>query len=181
MKTPLLLTLIVFLALPRLSQAAAVDYFLKIDGIEGESTEEGHAGEIHIESFSWGLSQEVATGGGTGKVLFQDFHFEKKIDKATPKLMEACAKGTHLPAVQLVGRRANERGETSDYLVITLKDASVVSYQTGGSAGDIVPTNQLSLNFAEIKFEYFPQNPDGSLGTPVEFTYNIREQTAARE
>jgi type VI secretion system secreted protein Hcp len=45
---------------------AAVDYFLKIDGIEGESLDEKHKGEIDVLSWSWGESQEGPTTGGGG-------------------------------------------------------------------------------------------------------------------
>ena len=56
---------------------AAVDYFLKIDGIQGESQDKTHKNEIQIESFSWGATQSgTATHGGgmgAGKVQMQDF------------------------------------------------------------------------------------------------------------
>jgi type VI secretion system secreted protein Hcp len=50
----------------------AVDYFLKIDGIQGESKADRHKDEIDIESLSWGETQSgifaVGGGGGAGKV-----------------------------------------------------------------------------------------------------------------
>jgi len=82
---------------------AAVDYFLKVDGIEGESKDDKHKGEIDLESWSWGASQAGTSpgggGGGAGKVSMQDFHFVMKVNKATPKLILACAKGDHIPQV----------------------------------------------------------------------------------
>ena len=83
----------------------AVDYILKIDGVDGESTDGKHAKEIDVESWSWGATQTGASasrgaGGGAGKVSMQDFHvtkkadqvstqsisFTQKVDKSTPKL-----------------------------------------------------------------------------------------------
>ncbi len=68
----------------------AVDYFLKIDGIPGESKDHKHKDEIDILSWSWGESQtgtmRTGGGGGAGKVNMQDFHFVMKVNKATPKL-----------------------------------------------------------------------------------------------
>ena len=69
----------------------AVDYFLKLDGIEGESTDNKHAKEIDVEAWSWGESQTGSGvpgggGGGAGKVSMQDFHFVIKHNSASPSL-----------------------------------------------------------------------------------------------
>jgi type VI secretion system secreted protein Hcp len=76
---------------------AAVDYFLKIDGIDGESQDAKHKNEIDLESFSWGATQggtmAFGGGGGAGKVQMQDFHFVMRVNKASPKLFLACANG----------------------------------------------------------------------------------------
>ena len=69
---------------------AAVDYFLKIDGIPGESTDSKHKNEIDIESWAWGQtnsgSHAYGGGGGAGKVAMQDFNFTMKVNKASPEL-----------------------------------------------------------------------------------------------
>src|SRR5436309_614292 len=66
---------------------AAVDYFLKIDGIEGESQDSKHKNEIDLESFSWGETQSgthgAGGGGGAGKVSMQDFHFVMRVHTST--------------------------------------------------------------------------------------------------
>jgi type VI secretion system secreted protein Hcp len=67
---------------------AVVDYFLKIDGIQGESQDKTHKNEIQLNSFSWGASNmgTSATGGGAGagKVQFSDFSITKSVDTASP-------------------------------------------------------------------------------------------------
>jgi type VI secretion system secreted protein Hcp len=87
---------------------AAVDYFLKIDGIAGESQDSKHKGEIELESFSWGEVQTARPpgggGGGAGKVEMQDFHFVMSLNKASPKLLLACASGQHLKQASFVAR-----------------------------------------------------------------------------
>src|SRR5215468_10033276 len=143
---------------------AAVDYFLKLDGIEGESHDSKHKGEIDLESWSWGESQtgthSSGGGGGAGKVALQDFHFVMKVNKASPKLMLACADGEHIKKAVLTCRKAGK--EQQEFLKITMSDLLVSSYQTGGSAkGDLVPLEQISLNYAKIEFEYKEQKPDG--------------------
>jgi type VI secretion system secreted protein Hcp len=155
---------------------AHVDYFLKIDGIEGESTDAKHKNEIELESWSWGESNEgsSASGGGSGagKVAMADFHFVMKVNKATPKLMLACANGQHIAKAVLVARKAGE--DQQEYLTMTLSDLLVSSYQTGGSKGDIIPADQISLNFSKIEFEYNPQDAKGKLGSPVKTGWDLK-------
>ncbi len=156
---------------------AAVDFFLKIDGIDGESTDEKHKGEIDILSFSFGASNAGAHsgggGGGAGKASFQDMHFTMKMNKATPKLLLACATGEHIKKAVLVTRKAG--GKQEEYLKITLSDLLVSSYQTGGSsAGDVMPTEQIALNYSKIELEYKEQKADGTLGGAVKAGYDIK-------
>jgi type VI secretion system secreted protein Hcp len=156
---------------------AAVDYFLKIEGIEGESHDSKHKNEIDLESWSWGESQSGTHsgggGGGAGKVHMQDFHFVMKINKASPKLMLACATGEHIKKATLTCRKAGK--EQQEFLKIEFDDLLVSSYQTGGSGhGDIVPTDQISLNYSKIHFEYKEQKPDGSLGGAVKAGYDLK-------
>lgn len=158
---------------------AAVDYFLKIEGIEGESTDAKHKKEIDVESWSWGESNSgthaAGGGGGAGKVQMQDFHFVMRVNKASPKLMLACATGQHIPKATLVCRRAGTQQQ--EYLTIEFSDVLVSSYQTGGSAGDIVPVDQISLNFAKIEFTYKEQKPDGTLGGAIKTGYDLKKNT----
>jgi type VI secretion system secreted protein Hcp len=155
---------------------AAVDYFLKIDGIDGESSDDKHKGEIDVLSFSWGSTNSGVSatggGGGAGKVDMGDFHFTMAVNKATPKLMLACASGQHFKTAVLVCRKAG--GEQQEYHKVTMSDVLVSSYQTGGSAGEIVPTEQFALNFAKIEYEYKPQKADGSLDAAVKAGWDLK-------
>jgi type VI secretion system secreted protein Hcp len=154
-----------------------VDYFLKIQGIDGESADDKHKGEIDLESFSWGEVQSgtAARGGGAGggKVQMHDFSFVMKVNKSSPKLFLACASGEHIPQVILTCRKAGGRQE--EYLKVTFSDVLVSSFQTGGTAtSDIVPTDQISLNFSKIEFEYKEQKPDGTLGGAIKAGYDLK-------
>jgi type VI secretion system secreted protein Hcp len=147
----------------------AVDYFLKIDGIKGESQDAKHKDEIDVESWSWGATQQGTHagggGGGAGKVNMQDFSFVMTANKASPLLMFACANGEHIKSALLTCRKAGK--EQQEYLKIKLYDLLVSSYQTGGSSGAVVPTESISLNFSKIEHEYYPQKADGSLDAKV--------------
>jgi type VI secretion system secreted protein Hcp len=161
---------------------AAVDYFLKLDGIDGESADSKHKNEIDLESWSWGETQAGTFagggGGGAGKVSMQDFHFVMRVNKSSPKLLEACASGEHVKKAVLVCRKAGK--EQQEYLKITFSDCLVSSFQTGGSGGsDIVPNDQISLNFAKIEYEYKEQKPDGTLGGAVKAGWNLKENKKA--
>jgi type VI secretion system secreted protein Hcp len=161
---------------------ALVDYFLKLDGIDGESQDHKHKAEIDVESWSWGEAQTgthvSGGGGGAGKVSMQDFHFVMKVNKASPKLFLACADGEHIKKAVLTCRKAGK--EQQEFLKITMSDLLISSYQTGGSGhSDIVPTDQISLNYAKIEFEYKEQKPDGTLGGAVKAGYDLKANKAA--
>jgi type VI secretion system secreted protein Hcp len=155
---------------------AAVDYFLKIDGIDGESTDDKHKNEIDVQSWSWGENNSGTHagggGGGAGKVVMQDFHFVMKVNKATPKLVLACATGQHIKEATLVCRKAG--GDQQEYMKIKFSDLLVSSFQTGGSQGAVVPVDQISMNFSKIEFEYKPQKADGSLDSAIKTGYDLK-------
>jgi len=133
----------------------AVDMFLKLSNIKGESTDDFHKGEIEILSFSWGATQTGSfahgSGGGSGKVSMNDFHFVHKFDKASPLLMQAACKGTHFPEATLSVRKAG--GKQQDYLIYKMTDLLVSGYQTGGSSSEL-PMEQISLNFSKVEIRY---------------------------
>ena len=160
---------------------ASVDYYLKLTDIPGESTDDKHKNEIDIESWSWGESnsgsQGGGGGGGAGKVSMQDFHFTMKVNKASPKLFLACATGAHIKDGLLICRKAGKSQQ--EYLKVKFSDLLVSSYQTGGSAGDVVPVDQISLNFAKIEITYASQKPDGTLDSPVVHNYDLKANKGA--
>lgn len=156
---------------------ASVDYFLKIDGVEGESADEKHSGQIELISWSWGESN-VGThasggGGGAGKVSMEDFSCSMYASKATPILMLYCASGQHIPSVTLTCRKAG--GEQQEFLIVKFSECHISAYATSGSTGDVVPTDTISINFAKIEFEYKPQLPDGTLGSAVTAGWDLKK------
>jgi type VI secretion system secreted protein Hcp len=155
---------------------AAVDYFLKFDGIKGESTDAKHKDEIDIESWSWGETRP-GRGAGSGRVAMQDFQFVMKVNKATPALMKACATGQHITSARMTGRKAGK--DQQEFLTFTFSDVRVSSYQTTGiGVGDVQPGDQVALNFVKIEVEYRPQRPDGSLGASERFGYDLKTHKA---
>jgi type VI secretion system secreted protein Hcp len=156
---------------------ALFDAFLKIEGIEGESADAKHKGEIDLHSFSWGESNagtfSVGGGGGAGKVSMQDLHFTMKINKASPKLFLACAAGEHIKKATLTCRKAGK--DQQEFLKYDLSDILISSYQTGGSSGGSeIPMDQISLNFSKIEMGYKEQKADGTLGGEVKAGWDVK-------
>jgi type VI secretion system secreted protein Hcp len=156
----------------------AVDYFLKLDGVEGESQDKTHKNEIQIESWSWGATQTgtASTGGGmgAGRVSMQDFQFVMGVNKASPKLMLKCATGEHIKNAILTCRKAGK--EQQEYLKVTFSDLLISSYQTGGSGES--PVDSISLNFSKIEIEYKEQKADGTLAGAIKAFYDLKQQVS---
>jgi type VI secretion system secreted protein Hcp len=143
------------------ASAASVDYFLKIDGIDGESTADGHKGEIELESWSWGESNPSTVGPGgssSGRAVASPLTITKSMDKATPKLMFACASGTHFPEAVLYAR--DPKG--TDRMKLTLQQVSCSSFSSSGG-GQPLPMEEISMNFGKIKVEYIQLGQKGDL------------------
>src|SRR5688572_26431593 len=160
---------------------AAADYFIKFDGIKGESADAKHKDEIDIESWSWGATQSGSAGrgggAGAGKVSMQDFHFVMKLNRASPSLMQACATGKHIKMATLTGRKAGKGQQ--DYLSFKFHEVLVSSYQTGGSEHSAdMPTDAVSFNFAKIEVEYRVQKPDGTYAPGGQFKYDLKANKA---
>jgi type VI secretion system secreted protein Hcp len=156
----------------------AVDTFLKIDGIKGESKDDKHKDEIDVQSWSWGMSQlgTMATGGGggAGRANVQDLSFTKQVDKSTPDLMLSCISGKHIKEATLVCRKAS--GDVQlDYLTIKLTDVLISSVQTGGSGGGgEVVMESVSINFAKVNVDYKEQTAKGAVGATPKMGWDIK-------
>jgi type VI secretion system secreted protein Hcp len=164
----------------RLNQGSTAkpDWYLKIDGIEGESTDSKHSKEIEILAYSHTVSQsgtfDSGTGGGTtGRAGWHPFAFVAKTSKASPKLALACATGQHLASATLSCRKAGK--EPQEFLQIQFKHATVYTYKHT-DVGDTTPPTPLdvfALAFSQIQWQYKPQKPDGSLDSPVTAGYDL--------
>jgi type VI secretion system secreted protein Hcp len=155
-------TLLLAAALVLAPRAFAADAFLKLEGVDGESTDDKHKGEIEVRSMQLASVQDAAahasrsaSGGGKGKVSFHDINFTKPVDKSSPALMKAAASGKHFPTAVLTCRKAG--GSQQEYLVIKLTDVLVSSYRTDGGGG-VGASESFTLNAADATVEY-PAQP----------------------
>lgn len=153
----------------------AVDYFLKLDGIQGESVDTNHKDEIQIMSWSWGASQVssvAGTGGsGAGKADLSDFSIMTYFDKATPKFFKSIGAGTHIKTGTMSAIKSGADGKP--YLKVDFKELFVSSLQISGSSE--IPTVSLSFSYNEIKIDYSLQDENGNLKSTGPVTYNLKE------
>ena len=144
--------------------------FLKIDGIEGESTAKDHKGEIAIGGFALSAqgSQSIgsqSSGAGAGKVSIQSFTITKTLDKSSPLLFQAAATGKHFKDATLsFTRKAGGREQT--YLKFDFQNVLISSVQDGSSGGG-QPTEQVTFAFQKVS-EAFVE-PNGKVGATVNF------------
>lgn len=160
---------------------AQEDYFLKIDGINGESQDDKHKNEIHLTSFSFGVTN-TGTGGsnlgsGGGRSSVQDFHFTKVVDQSTPNLFIGCATGKHFPRATITVRRAGENPQ--EYLTYDFTEVYVSSITTSGHESGNIALESGSLNFSKVTLTYTPQNADGTPGAANAKTYDIKANKAS--
>ena len=150
-----------------------IDTFIKFDGIEGESTNQAHAGEVEVLTWSWGVTNaatHAGGGGGAGRAQPSDVVFVHRFDKASPVLAKKCAQGVALPQVVLSARRAG--AGQADFLKITLKEVLIDSVMPTGSSGDILES--VTMSFTKIEVSYKAQSATGGLGGEVKFGWNVK-------
>lgn len=153
----------------------ATDYFMKIDGIEGESEDEKHKKQIQILSFSWAasnVSSVAGTGGsGAGKANLSDLNINMNFDKSTPELFKNLTKGTHFKTGTLEAIKSG--AEQKPYLKVDFKELFCTGLSI--SASSEIPSVSASFSYNEIKIDYSAQNEQGNLVTTGAVTYNIKE------
>jgi type VI secretion system secreted protein Hcp len=154
--------------------ASGLDVFLKIDGIDGESEDKAHAKEMRVldylvAAYNVGLS---STGRGGGKVEFDDATFVIEIDTSLIGSLTACTSGKHIKSAVLTVRKAG--GGQQDYIKWTFSDfiVSLVRVLDPGYYGSLLCC--IGINFSKVEFEYKEQKPDGTLGAPVNATFDLK-------
>lgn len=161
----------------------AYDAFLWIEGVEGESQKEGHAGQIDLQSFAWGADNPSTMGGGTGsgagKGTAHNFTVVKATDKSSPVLFTKCMDGTTFAMAQ-VGMQKAAGDCPIEYLKYRFANVFVTAVQWSGSGGgdnEDVPQESVSFSFGFCSIEYTPQNDDGTPGIPVHGGWDVGRNT----
>ena len=135
----------------------AADIFAKIGDIKGESLDDKHKDEVEVLSYSWGVTNTAhiptGSGGGAGKATFQDLSIVHKIDKASPKLLQACATGEHLKEATITFRKAGKGQQ--EFLIVKMNDV-IITGVVQSAPGSEVGSETVSLEFAKVDWEFKP-------------------------
>lgn len=146
---PVLVVIITLLLKLHPSTHAAVDAYLKIEGVEGEATDNRHQGWIQVLSFQNALQ---APSAAASRAAFSDLCLEAFVDKSTPVLKQSCAAGRHIPSatLELITADANRARLYQIVLSNVLVSVANTSASTDqGSASEVV-----CLNFGQIYWTY---------------------------
>lgn len=160
--------LLINLTIFSMSSTAAVDMFLKIEGIEGDSQDSLRPKNIDILAWSWGTSSAIKGKGGVSCNI-QDVSITKFVDSSSPALLMGQLDGTVYATGQLVVRRNVGSGKPIEYIVIDFNGIRITSLSTGGSGGEDRLTENVSFNFINATYTYTPQT-ENSAGTPTSAT-----------
>ncbi|QQS39646.1 MAG: type VI secretion system tube protein Hcp [Acidobacteriota bacterium] len=159
---------------------AESDFYLQIDGVEGECVAPGFEKQMQISSWSFGAtnsgSSTLGTGLGSGRASIQDFHFVVENGKASPALFRHTCKGTHIPKAVLTCRKTGGDGNPYTYYKVTFEELALSSFQTGASS--TLPMEQTSFNFTKITLEFFQQKQDGSVSLVDTAVYDVKKVEA---
>jgi type VI secretion system secreted protein Hcp len=135
----------------------AVNAYLIIDGVEGQSTSRKNAIDIYAFSFGGSLPTSFNQAGGesrAGRADFSDVSVQKAVDKTSPMLFQHCISGDFLKKVEIVyDKPMGDKQE--DYFKIEMQDAVITSISLAGSSEN--PSESLSFAFKKIKVSYNPE------------------------
>ena len=143
----------------------AFDAFVKIDGIDGESTDGKHQNWIEIISFNSGLTQSTSStasssgGASAERANFQNFSFTKQLDIASPALAMACADGTHVSEIVVELCRAGT--EKVKFMEYKLNNCMISGVTVQGAGSGDLPTETVTVDFGKISWAYTVQKREG--------------------
>lgn len=157
----------------------AVDMYLKVEGIDGESKDSKHSNHIQVLSWSWDVSQKGTAGSGSGltagSVEHRDLVIRKLVDKASPNLYSHCCTGEHIPSADLIIRKAGGKSGALEYVVIHLEKLIITGYSLGGQPQADQIEEEVKINYAKVKITYTPQDDAGQGMPPVIAGWDLQE------
>jgi type VI secretion system secreted protein Hcp len=152
--------------------------YVKFSGVDGEATDLDHNKWCELLAFEHGYEQPSQGASGPvrrrGSVIVDDITVEKELDKASPKIAEACLKGKVFPKVEIELTRYYVDAGNVVYYRFELVNVMVTSYTIGSQdVNNIYPTEIITLDFEEIKGTYTETDEDGSSKGNTEYEWKV--------
>ena len=147
----------------------AIDVYLQIDGIKGESTDDKHKDWIECKSVSWSVEQPksatASTGGGhtAERCEHKDIVISKLADLASPVLLQTCSAGKTIPKARFEFMRADGQGERVKYFEIEIENVLIGAVTPNVDEGDILGEH-VGFKFSKVKWKYTQQKVTGGAG-----------------
>jgi type VI secretion system secreted protein Hcp len=147
----------------------AIDVYLQIEGIKGESADAKHKDWIECTSVNWNITQPKSatssTGGGhtAERCELSEISISKLADLASPVLAQTCASGRTIPKAKLEFMRADGQGEPVKYYEIELENVLIGHVAPGIGDGSFL-TENIGLKFSKVKWKYTQQKISGGAG-----------------
>ena len=170
---------------------APFEIYVKLDGIEGESTVRGHENETIVLSYEQSIDHPAppltgSTGVAPGRPTFSGVRFRKPLDKGSIPLLLACAASTVIRSARFAFRRT---GTGLDFYLVTLADVQVRHIVQRAGAGAQYPLSfdtltsgidttgfldEVTLSYSRIQWEYHPVTATGAPGPVVTGGWDLR-------
>jgi type VI secretion system secreted protein Hcp len=147
----------------------AIDVYLQVDGIKGESADSAHVGWIECLSVHWGVKQPksatASTSGGhtAERAELSEIGIAKLADLASPMLFQASAAGKTYPKAKLEFMRADGDGKPVKYFEVLLENVLIGHMALSVSEGNVL-SESLGLKFSKIRVSYTQQKVAGGAG-----------------
>ena len=147
----------------------AIDVYLQIDGIKGESADSTHKDWIEVKSVNWEVLQpKSATASSAGghtaeRTEHRDIVLEKLADLSTPLLLQNSSSGKTIPKAKFEFLRADGNGERIKYFEIELENVLISGVAPSVTEGSIL-TEEVRLKYSKVKWKYTQQKVGGGSG-----------------
>jgi len=158
------------------------NFYIQIGDLKGSADDHSHKDWIEVLSWNHGVSQTMTSSDrSAGNVTVertnhQDWSFTKYIDKATCDLNLHCSQGTVFPkAVIEMLKSSGIDMKPVPYYKVTMTEVLLSSVSISGAEGG-VPTENVSMNYGTIQWEYVEQKMDTGGGEgPIVKGWSIQE------
>jgi type VI secretion system secreted protein Hcp len=147
-------------------ESIAIDVYLQIDGIKGESSDSAHQGWIEVTSAQWGVTQPksatASTGGGhtAERCEHKSIAITKLADLASPILMQTCSTGRTIPNAKLEFMRADSDGRPVKYYEVELENVLIGHMNQVAHEGNGLH-DSIGLKFSKVRWKYTQQKISG--------------------